>query len=344
MIRQGLIWIGEIAESRRVGGDTASFIISESPEMSSVVEGLRAACEDDVPVLIEGERGSGRELIARAIHDGGRRSGKFVALRAASMSGTVLTSELSDHASGKLRRANGGTLLLKEVSALPRGPQRLLTRALRKRSREDTSEHVDVRLIAATDTDLSAAAQHDLFEPELAERLCAHTISVPPLRNRVADIPRLAAHFAARIADEIGRGRIQITSKAVDRLTAYSWPGNVAELKDVMRRAVLRARRTRIEPGDVDPLIAPPIARVPMEELPFEDMVRAKLATFLGRFHDGDDSLSDLYDEVIGRVERPLIQLVMERAAGNQLKAAKMLGMNRNTLRKKLTELGIPSK
>ena len=111
MIRQGLIWIGEIAESRRVGGDTASFIISESPEMSSVVEGLRAACEDDVPVLIEGERGSGRELIARAIHDGGRRSGKFVALRAASMSGTVLTSELSDHASGKLRRANSVALV-----------------------------------------------------------------------------------------------------------------------------------------------------------------------------------------------------------------------------------------
>jgi two-component system nitrogen regulation response regulator GlnG len=321
---------------------TASSIVSESAEMAAVLAALEEAAQDDVPVLIEGERGTGRELIARAIHEGGeRRQGRFVALRAASMSGSLLSEQLADQASGKLRKAQGGTLLLKEVSALPRGPQRLLMRALRKRSREETAEHVDVRLIAATDADLTAAASQDLFEPELAEQLHTRTIIIPPLRKRVADIPRLAAHFGARLAEELGRGRIQIASRAMDKMVAYTWPGNVAELKDVMRRIVLHVRRARVEVPDVEKHLPQSAARVPLEELPFEDMVRAKLTAFLGRFHEGD-TIEDLYDEVIGRVERPLIQLVLERSSGNQLKAAKILGLNRNTLRKKIAELGIP--
>jgi two-component system nitrogen regulation response regulator GlnG len=161
------------------------------------------------------------------------------------------------------------------------------------------------------------------------------------LRRRPEDVAPLASRFVREAGEEMGRGRLHLAVRALDRLTTYAWPGNVAELKDVVVRAAFRARRSAIELGDVEAELPRVEDRVPLEQLSFEEMVRAKIRGLLERMEGYP--IEDLYDEVIARVERPLIELVMARADGNQVRAAKMLGLNRNTLRKKIAERGLPA-
>jgi two-component system nitrogen regulation response regulator GlnG len=149
---------------------------------------------------------------------------------------------------------------------------------------------------------------------------------------------RWIKHYAA----EIGRARPTVSSRALTRLGEYPWPGNVAELKSIARRLVVRVTRPRIEAGDVDEILPALAARVPLEDLAFEDMVKAKLSGLLARI-DGYP-VHDLYEKVVARVERPLFDLVLAHTGGNQVKAAELLGLNRNTLRKKLAEVGLPKK
>jgi two-component system nitrogen regulation response regulator GlnG len=324
--------------SRVFGED---LIVGESAEMAAVVDSILEAAEGDSPVLIEGERGTGRELVARAIHYAGpRRSRDFVALKAATIPRVLLEEELGPRG---MRRAQGGTMLLKDVVTLPRTPQRTLIKVLRKRERDKdetpSHDHYDVRLICSSDEDLAPAVDADAFDRELYDRLGARRISIPPLRRRVADIPRLSAHFIRSLADEMGRPGMTFASRAIDRLQAYPWPGNVAELKDVMRRLMLRLPRGPVEASDVDAVLPHMAERVPLEDLSLEDLVQAKLRSFLRRVQGYD--VKNLYDDVIARVERPLLELVLEQVGGNQLRAAEILGLNRNTLRKKLGELGI---
>jgi two-component system nitrogen regulation response regulator GlnG len=324
--------------SRVIGED---LIIGESAEMARVVDAILASAEGDGPVLIEGERGTGRELVARAIHYAGpRRARDFVALKAATIPRSLLEDELGARG---MRRAHGGTMLLKDVVTLPRTPQRALVKVLRRRERgdDDTPAHgsVDVRLICSSDDDLTPAVDADAFDRELYDRLGALRIQIPPLRRRVADIPRLCVHFIRNLADEMGRSGMTFSSRALDKLSAYPWPGNVGELKDVMRRLMLRLPHGPIEASDVDAVLPHMAERVPLEDLSLEDLVHAKLRSFLRRVQGYD--VKNLYDDVIARVERPLLELVLEQADGNQLKAAEVLGLNRNTLRKKITTLGI---
>src|SRR5204862_6784149 len=155
-------------------------------------------------------------------------------------------------------------------------------------------------------------------------------------------LPALLERWIKHYALEIGRPKPSIATRALERLAGYPWPGNVAELKSIARRLVVRVTRSKIEAGDVDEVLPVVASRVPLEDLAFEEMVKSKLAGLLARI-DGYP-VHDLYEKVLARVERPLFDLVLAHTGGNQLKAAEILGLNRNTLRKKLADLGMESK
>lgn len=298
---------------------------------------VKEAAVEDSPVLIEGERGTGRERVARLLHEiGPRKHHDFVRV-------DPDEDDEPPRVDDQLVRANGGTLLVKEIAHVGRGPQRKLLRAIKRGPGRDnksgTSEFCDVRVIAATGVDLSRAVADELFDPELYERLGAVRIALPPLRRRPEDVPLLLDHFGRCEAREIGSDRLAFSTRALDKLTAYSWPGNVAELRDVVRRLCLRKRRGHVELADVEAVLPPVEERVPVEQLSFEEMVRAKIRALLQRMEGYP--IEDLYEEVISRVERPLIELVLERTGNNQLKAAEILGLNRNTLRKKIAERNV---
>lgn len=312
-------------------------LLGTSPPMAELRERVKEAAAVDTPVLIEGERGTGRERVARLLHEiGPRKHHDFVRV-------DPDEDDEPPHVDDQLARANGGTLLVKEIAHVGRGPQRKLLRAIKRgpghRDRAGTNEFCDVRVIGATGVDLSRAVADELFDPELYERLGGMRISLPPLRRRPEDVPLLLDHFARCESREIGGERLAFSSRSLDKLTAYSWPGNVAELRDVVRRLCLRRRRGHVELSDVEAVLPPVEERVPVEQLSFEEMVRAKIRALLQRMEGYP--IEDLYEEVISRVERPLIELVLERTGNNQLKAAEILGLNRNTLRKKIAERNV---
>jgi two-component system, NtrC family, nitrogen regulation response regulator GlnG len=302
-----------------------ALLLGDSPSTRRVREQAAAAIEADLPVLIEGERGSGRERVARVLHEAGpRRTRRFVRLA---------PDDTRSEVDRNFERAAGGTLLVKEIARLARPSQRRLLKALRGRGSGD-----DVRLVGATVYDLSAVAADDRFDADLFRQLGGLKIALAPLRRRPEDIPPLAMCFARDAGEELGR-RTQLSPRALDRLRAYPWPGNVAELKDVVGRAVFVAQRATIDIADIERELPRVEDKVPLESLSFEEMVRSKIRGLLDRMEGYP--VEDLYDEVIARVERPLIELVLARAGGNQVSAAKMLGLNRNTLRKKIAERGL---
>jgi two-component system nitrogen regulation response regulator GlnG len=311
-------------------------LLGTSAAMKELRERVQDAAHSDAPTLIEGERGTGRERVARLLHEiGPRRHHGFVRV-------DPDEEDEPPRVDDQLARANGGTLLVKEIAHVGRGPQRKLLRVIKRTSesrKEVTGSHVDVRIVAATGVDLQRAVADELFDAELYERLGGLRICLPPLRRRPEDIPVLLDHFGRAEAREVGVDRLTFANRAIDKLQAYSWPGNVAELRDVVRRLCLRKRRGPADLGDVEAVLPPVTERVPVEQLSFEEMVRAKIRALLQRMEGYP--MEDLYDEVISRVERPLIELVLERTGYNQLKAAEILGLNRNTLRKKIAERNV---
>lgn len=306
-------------------------LLGGSPAIVELRERVQVAALSELPVLIEGERGTGRERVARLLHQiGPRRHRHFVSV-------DPDEDESRERVEDHLARADGGTLLVKEIAHVGRGPQRRLLRAIKRVSggrRE--ADCLDVRLVAATGDDLQTAVDEELFEAELYERLGAQRIVLPPLRRRFEDIPVLAHHFGQSEARELGVDRLSFSPRAIAKLQAYSWPGNVAELRYVVRRLCLRRRHGTVEMGEVEAVLPPMIERVPVEQLSFEEMVRAKILALMQKMEGYP--IEDLYNEVIGRVERPLIEVVLERTCNNQLKAAEILGLNRNTLRKKIAD------
>ena len=325
--------------------DPRAFLVAESPAMQAVVAALEAHAATDGPVLICGERGTGRELVARVLHlTSRRRQGKFVAVRP-TFDGGDPDGAADDEVRAKraLRAAQGGTLLVKDVCDVPAIGQRTLRRAMRAtdgtRKHDSSGETYDVRLVGSAGLELERAVTARILSRELYDGLALRRIDVPPLRQRASDIPTLVERWVRHYADEVGRGKLAVSTRAHERLVKYPWPGNVAELKDLVRRLVVQTEGARIEAGDVDAVLPRVAERVPLEELSFEDMVKAKIGGFLDRM-DGYE-VHDLYEKVIERVERPLFELVLARTGGNQLKAAAILGLNRNTLRKKLDAQGV---
>ena len=219
--------------------------------------------------------------------------------------------------------------------------QRTLKRAIRDR-KGGTADSFDVQVVATGDLDLERAVDAEIVNRDLYELFRPRRIEVPPLRDRLDDLPILFERWIKHYAAEIARTKPTVSSRAFARLAEYPWPGNVAELKSIARRLVVRVTRGKLEAGDVDEVLPVVAARVPLEDLAFEDMVKAKLSGLLARI-DGYP-VHDLYDKVLARVERPLFDLVLAHTGGNQVKAAELLGLNRNTLRKKLAGLGVKKK
>ena len=319
------------------------FLVAESKAMRAVAQQVEAYADGDAPVLICGEHGTGRELVARVLHQRGPRGGgRFVAVRP-TFEGSDVPCGAGDDACERARRAlkaaAGGTLLVKDVSDLSAPSQRTLKRAICDRKEPEAN---DVHVVATADIDVDHAVDAQIVSRDFYDLFAARRIEVPPLRDRTEDLPTLFERWVKHYSAEVGRTKPSVSSRAHERLALYPWPGNVAELKSIARRLLVRVSRSRIEAGDVDEVLPVVAARVPLEDLAFEEMVKAKLAGLLARI-DGYP-VHDLYEKVLARVERPLFDLVLAHTGGNQLKAAEILGLNRNTLRKKLADLGMESK
>jgi two-component system nitrogen regulation response regulator GlnG len=319
------------------------FLVATSPAMRAVAEQVDAYADGGAPVLITGEHGTGRELVARVLHQRGPRGkAHFITVRPTFESSDLQKVEGDDaceRAHRALRAAAGGTLVVKDMIDLSAPSQRTLKRAIR--DRKNPNAH-DVHVVATADVDVEHAVDAEIVKRDFFDLFASRRIEVPPLRERADDLPVLSERWIKHYAAEVGRPKPTISSRAHARLAEYPWPGNVAELKSIARRLIVRVARNRIEAGDVDEVLPVVATRVPLEDLAFEEMVKAKLAGLLARI-DGYPA-HDLYEKVLARVERPLFDLVLAHTGGNQLKAAELLGLNRNTLRKKLADLGIASK
>jgi two-component system nitrogen regulation response regulator GlnG len=317
------------------------FLVAESAAMRAIVSQVEEYADGQAPVLITGEHGTGRELVARVLHQRGPRTGaRFIAVRPTfeDVPGVKGADDACERARRALRSAAGGTLLVKDVSDLSRPSQKTLKRAIRDR-KLDTQDPVDVHVVATSDLDIDRAVESEIVDKNFFALFSARRIEVPRLRDRLDDLSTLFERWVKHYALEIGRAVPTVSTRAIDRLAVYPWPGNVGELKSIARRLVVRVTRAKIEAGDVDEILPQVATRVPLEDLAFEEMVKSKLAGLLARI-DGYP-VHDLYEKVLARVERPLFDLVLSRTGGNQLKAAEILGLNRNTLRKKLADLGM---
>jgi two-component system nitrogen regulation response regulator GlnG len=329
-----------------------SALIGRHPRMQDVYKTIGRIAATDVTVLLRGESGTGKELVARAIHHYSRRSGRpFVAVSCAAIPGTLLESEMFGHERGaftdarerklgKFELAHGGTLYLDEIGDMPVELQTKLLRALQERSIERVGGHepirVDVRVLAATNRELEALMKEGRFREDLYYRLNVVTLNLPPLRERRRDIPLLVEHFLAKYAEELGERAV--AADALDRLVGHDWPGNVRELENVVQRAMVMAAGGVILPEHlpIGPVSAAASVAV---DASLEDVIERKLMECVrGLRHQGS---ANLYDLMISLVEKPLLRAVLRETGGNQLRAAQILGINRNTLRKKLTEHGI---
>ena len=329
-----------------------SALIGRHPRMQDVYKTIGRIAGTDVTVLLRGESGTGKELVARALHHYSRRSGRpFVAVSCAAIPATLLESEMFGHERGaftdakerklgKFELAHGGTLYLDEIGDMPLELQAKLLRALQERTIEriggQESIRVDVRVLAATNRDLDTLMKEERFREDLYYRLNVVTLSLPPLRERRRDIPLLVEHFLAKYTDELGeRG---VAPEALDRLIGHDWPGNVRELENVVQRAMALATNGVILPEHlpIGPVSAAASVAV---DATLEEIIERKLMECVRGLRKR--SSANLYDLMVGLVEKPLLRAVLRETGGNQLRAAQILGINRNTLRKKLTEHGI---
>ncbi len=329
-----------------------SALIGRHPRMQDVYKTIGRIAGTDVTVLLRGESGTGKELVARAIHSYSRRSSRpFVAVSCAAIPGTLLESEMFGHERGaftdakerrlgKFELAHGGTLYLDEIGDMPLELQTKLLRALQERTIErlggQESIRIDVRVLAATNRDLEALMREGKFREDLYYRLNVVTLNLPPLRERRRDIPLLVEHFLAKYAEELGERAV--APEALDRLVGHDWPGNVRELENVIQRAMVMAQSGAILPEHlpIGPVSAAASVAV---DATLEEIIERKLLECVRGLRER--SSANLYNLMISLVEKPLLRAVLRETHGNQVRAAQILGINRNTLRKKLTEHGI---
>lgn len=328
-------------------------IIGQSRPMQEVYKVLGKVAPSDVTVLVTGESGTGKELVARAIHANSHRLGKpFLALNCAAIPRELLESELFGHEKGaftgaserkigKFEQAQGGTLFLDEIGDMPLDLQTKLLRVLQEKEITRTggtaSIAVDVRIVAATNQNLKEQVRRKEFREDLYYRLNVVPINLPPLRERREDIPLLARHFVQRAHQELGVPARGFTEEAMDLLKGYDWPGNVREVENTIQRAALLSPDQLLVPGDFPELLAGGDREE--SEGSLEALIANKLRSSLSLMDVNE--LDNLYEMVLHQMERPLINIVMEKTRSNQVRAAEILGINRNTLRKKIQTLGI---
>ena len=334
-------------------------LIGRSQAMQEIYRVLARLMGTDLTVMITGESGTGKELVARALHDyGRRRNGAFVPVNMAAIPRELIESELFGHekgaftgavsrSQGRFEQAQGGTLFLDEIGDMPLEAQTRLLRVLQEGEYTSvggrTSIRANVRIVAATHRDLRHLVRQGLFREDLFYRLNVVPVRLPPLRERPEDIPALVRHFLAQVV-QAGAPHKSMTTGALDRLRAYRWPGNVRELENLIRRISALYAQEVIDELVIDAeLTEIPVGQEPSESRTDEGMgqaVERHLRDYFAAHKDGLPA-NGLYDRVLYEVERPLITLALGATRGNQIKAAELLGLNRNTLRKKIRELDI---
>ena len=354
--------LSEPKERLREAGKPEDFdaipLIGRSAAMQEIYRLVARLMQTDLTVMISGESGTGKELVARALHDyGKRRNGQFVAINMAAIPRDLVESELFGHekgaftgantrSSGRFEQAEGGTLFLDEIGDMPMEAQTRLLRVLQQGEYTTVGGRApiksDVRIIAATNKDLRILIQQGLFREDLFFRLNVVPLRLPPLRERIEDIPDLIRHFFA-LAEREGLPQKQIDQAALDRLKRYRWPGNVRELENLARRLAALYPQETITAAVMDAELAQP-ATATAEKGVIEDTLSATVECNLSRYFSSFDNglpPPGLYHRILREVEYPLLSAALAATRGNQIRAADLLGLNRNTLRKKIRDLDI---
>ncbi|MCE2517844.1 MAG: nitrogen regulation protein NR(I) [Alphaproteobacteria bacterium] len=348
-----------VAAEDALGDGDQSQIVGTSPAMQDIFRSMARLVPTDLSVMITGESGTGKEVVARALHDlGRRRDGPFVALNMAAIPRDLIESELFGHEKGAFtgadRRLDGrfaqaktGTLFLDEIGDMPPDAQTRLLRVLQDGgyTRVGGREVIrsDARIIAATHQSLPELIQKGQFREDLYYRLNVVPLNLPPLRERPDDIPDLVRHFMARAAGE-GLSPKSIAPDAMALLKSSPWPGNVRELENLIRRVLVLVDDGVITSKHLSSLLASGGEHTPGGEIADADNLSEAAALHIERFfasHNGNLPAPGLYGRILEEVERPLITATLQATGGNQIKAAEVLGLNRNTLRKKIQLLGI---
>jgi two-component system nitrogen regulation response regulator GlnG len=334
-------------------------LIGRSPAMQEIYRVLARLMQTDLTVMISGESGTGKELVARALHDyGKRRTGPFVAINMAAIPRDLIESELFGHekgaftgantrSAGRFEQAEGGTLFLDEIGDMPMEAQTRLLRVLQQGEYTTvggrTPIKADVRIIAATNKDLRQLIQQGLFREDLFFRLNVVPLRLPPLRERTEDIPDLIRHFFDLVERE-GLPLKQIDQAALERLKRHRWPGNVRELENLARRLAALYPQETISAAVIDSELSQPALVMPGETRRGEENLSSSVERYLTHyFSEFDEGLPPpgLYHRILREVEGPLLSAALTATRGNQIRAADLLGVNRNTLRKKIRDLDI---
>ncbi len=335
--------------------DRADAILGRCAAMQEVYKAIGRVAAQDVPVLITGESGTGKELVARALYQHSRRAhAPFLAINCAAIPEHLLESELFGHEKGaftgadrkrigKFEQCSGGTLFLDEVGDMTPLTQSKVLRLLQEQRFERVGGtetiQTDVRLLAATNHNLEVAVAEGLFRQDLYYRLSVFTIHLPALRAREDDISLLVQHYVRRFSHELGKEILNVSPEAMEVLRHYPWPGNVRELQSVLKQAILKAAGPVLLSEFLPAFHAISVTESVADVLHGPAVADAALEPFI------DEQLqagaNDLYAAVLQRVDRLLLTRVLRHTNGNQLQAAKLLGITRGSLRTKLRELGI---
>ncbi len=334
-------------------------IIGRSPAMQDIYRTLARLMQADLTVMLTGESGTGKELVARALHDYGKRcQGPFVAVNMAAIPRELIESELFGHergaftgatarGTGRFEQAEGGTLFLDEIGDMPAEAQTRLLRVLQQGEFTTVGGtrviKTNVRIVAATNRDLRQQINQGLFREDLFYRLNVVPIRLPPLRERHDDVADLARGFLDRAVEE-GLPRKRLSPRALERLASHPWPGNVRELENLIRRLAALYAEEEIDLEVIERELADTPVPAAASDASTGESIGAAVDWHLRRYfdaHGGELPPQGLYQRVLREVERPLIEHCLIATGGNQLKAADLLAINRNTLRKKIRELDI---
>ncbi len=335
---------------------TSARIVGRSRAILDVFLGAGKVADSDTTVLLLGERGVGKELVARCIHDLGTPEGPFVAVNASAIPRTLQEAELfgfekgsftgaETAREGKLEAASGGTLFLDEVGDLPADLQAKLLRVLQEkefsRLGSNQTRKFRGRIIAATNRDLRRMIADGRFREDLFDRLNVFPIRVPSLSERREDIPLLADFFLRKYCAILSRPTRSFSKEALEVMAAHPWKGNVRELENFVQRLAVLSTGKLLRREEVARELAKADGAPDLSTAPLEQVIEERIREFAGRLGKAIESEDDLYGYFLRQMEKPLIRIVLEATGGNQVKAAAILGINRNTLRKKLSSLAL---